>query len=77
MNCAFENLPECIGEMECLEEIRISCNLVLTKLPESLAASKSLKKIRLDWTGITEIPDFLKSREDIKVIIEKPRRQRN
>lgn len=73
-NCAFDNLSEFIGEMEDLEEISISYNLALTRLPESLAKSKSLKKIRLDWTGITEIPDFLKSREDIEIIIVKPHR---
>lgn len=51
LSCDFADLPEDIGRLGHLEEIRLFGTHEIAGLPERLEAIPSLKRLNIDWGG--------------------------
>ncbi|KAJ0794693.1 putative TIR domain, P-loop containing nucleoside triphosphate hydrolase [Helianthus annuus] len=65
VRCGIEELPETIGQLECLEELRLTHSKI-KHLPDSLCKLKHLKKLDLSYcSGLEKLPENLGDLESL------------
>ncbi|KAJ0794951.1 putative P-loop containing nucleoside triphosphate hydrolase, leucine-rich repeat domain superfamily [Helianthus annuus] len=56
VDCGIEELPEDIGQLECLEELDLRCSKI-KHLPDSICKLKHLKNLILDSCKVCKLPE--------------------
>lgn len=64
-SCNLTEIPEIIMELKTLEELNLSENKTIKRLPESIGNLKSLRVLELRWLSLEELPESIGNLTDL------------
>ena len=66
----LRTLPDCISELQGLQELDLRYNPQLTVLPESFATLTELRVLDIRYTGITVIPESIRQLPNLRILFD-------